>query len=388
MSIPIQILLVEDMPDDAFLILRELQRAGYEPEWTRVDSARSLMEALPAASWDVITCDWTIPGFGAEPALRIIQDHHIDTPVIIVSGEVDEETAVRALKGGANDFVSKHRLARLVPAIEREMREAGERAGRRNAEADIRHSEANLRAILNNSLQSFVLVDSKGNIRAFNQIASVTTEIVFGARALAAGADLFSFVPKSQHVLAREEFARALAGEVVVSERCFNGVDGDRHWFEINHIPIRENDAVTGVCVSALDITRHRKVEEALRRSEQRLRTALMAAQVVAWEWNIDCDELVYSESPDLGLAASPPLTFSEVLEAIDPADREHVATAVRASLADGRELETQFHIQCRNGSLKFVEQRGSVLRDESGRTVGVAGIAGIAAPARARRKK
>ena len=148
MSKPLRVLLIEDSDDDAELLLHELRRGGYAPEWQRVDTAPALDAALAAQEWDLVTCDYVMPQFGALAALRHIRDSGIDVPVIIVSGQVGEEVAVAAMKAGAHDYISKHRMTRLVPAIERELEEARERTARRRAEATLLESERRYRELV------------------------------------------------------------------------------------------------------------------------------------------------------------------------------------------------------------------------------------------------
>jgi response regulator RpfG family c-di-GMP phosphodiesterase len=123
-KIPIKLLLVEDSDDDAQLILRELQRGEYSVEFERVETAENLRAALTRQTWDLIISDYSLPQFNAPAALALLQDMGIDLPFIIASGTIGEETAISALKAGAHDFVIKGNLARLIPAIEREMRDA------------------------------------------------------------------------------------------------------------------------------------------------------------------------------------------------------------------------------------------------------------------------
>lgn len=145
---PLRVLLIEDSDDDAELLLHELRRGGYEPEWRRVDTASALTAALAGSEWDVVTCDYVMPQFGALQALTRIRESGVDVPVIIVSGQVGEEVAVAAMKAGAHDYVSKHRMTRLVAAIERELLEARERRGRRRAEATLLESEQRYRELV------------------------------------------------------------------------------------------------------------------------------------------------------------------------------------------------------------------------------------------------
>jgi signal transduction histidine kinase len=119
------VLLVEDSENDAELILREIRRGGRPLHSVRIQDAQAFEDALAREPWDAVVCDWSLPGFSAHAALAAMQARGLDLPFIIVSGTVDEESAVEALHAGAHDFVG--RLARLVPAIERELREAASR---------------------------------------------------------------------------------------------------------------------------------------------------------------------------------------------------------------------------------------------------------------------
>ena len=117
----------------------ELARAGLNPEATRVETPEAFAEALDGGgqSWDVVIADYRLPGWSGLRALDMMQERAIDLPFIIVSGAIGEETAVDAMKAGAHDYVLKDNLVRLVPAIERERREAGLRRERRQALASL-----------------------------------------------------------------------------------------------------------------------------------------------------------------------------------------------------------------------------------------------------------
>ncbi len=138
MTRPLRVLLVEDSADDALLLARELRRGGYALQMTRVETADDMHAALTDQTWDVVIADYNLPHFSALAALQIVRQTGLDLPFLIASGAVGEEMAVDALRAGARDFILKDRLSRLLPAIERELGEAEERARRREAEARYR----------------------------------------------------------------------------------------------------------------------------------------------------------------------------------------------------------------------------------------------------------
>lgn len=148
MSKPIRVLIIEDSDDDTTLLVRELERGGYQTAFLRVETAEAMRTALKTQAWDVIISDYAIPHFGGLGALRIFKEEQLDIPFIIVSGTIGEDIAVAAMKAGAHDYVMKRNLPRLVPAIERELREAEERRARRRAEEALQKKEEHHKAVI------------------------------------------------------------------------------------------------------------------------------------------------------------------------------------------------------------------------------------------------
>ncbi len=140
-------LVVDDNPDDATLILRQLSRAGLVVTSTRADTAPGVEAALAERIPDVVISDYNMPGFRAEDALEQVRARDADIPFILVSGQVGEEKAAALMRAGVRDFVLKDRLTRLAPAVQRELREAADRRQRRRAEAALRDSEERFRLL-------------------------------------------------------------------------------------------------------------------------------------------------------------------------------------------------------------------------------------------------
>jgi len=141
MGKPLRVLIVEDSEDDALLLIFELRRGDYSPVAKRVETVEALQRALEEQTWDVVISDYVLPGFSGLEALRLVRKSGLDLPFIVVSGKIGEDTAVQAMKEGANDYLIKGNISRLVPAIEREMQEAEVRRKRREAEAALVRSE-------------------------------------------------------------------------------------------------------------------------------------------------------------------------------------------------------------------------------------------------------
>ena len=124
MSMPLEVLLIEDHEDDAILIDRCLVRGGYQPRIHRVETEPELREALGARRWDIILSDYVLPRFSCERALEVVRESGLDIPCIALSGTVNEETILSVLRSGARDYVMKDNLARLPSAVGRELKEA------------------------------------------------------------------------------------------------------------------------------------------------------------------------------------------------------------------------------------------------------------------------
>lgn len=142
---PLRALLVEDSPDDAALLVRELERGGYEVTAARVDTADGLRGALRDAEWDILLADYSMPHFRGTDALSMARSAGYDLPFIFVSGTIGEDVAVEAMKGGANDYVIKGNLKRLVPAVARELSDAAVRRERKRIEEERRRVQEALR---------------------------------------------------------------------------------------------------------------------------------------------------------------------------------------------------------------------------------------------------
>ena len=275
---PLRLLYIEDSEDDALLVIREISAHGFEPAVRRVETPEALREALEAGPWDLVLSDYNLPGFSGAEALAIVRSHDPDLPFIIISGAIGEETAVRALKAGAHDFVIKGNLARLVPAIERELRDA---AARRHAGETRRALGARddlLRALVDASPAGILVVGSDGEVRVRNDAAGT----MFGhgrEDPLRDGAPAPAAL--------RDVLARVLGGESVQQEHLtWSGADGQRVELEVSAGPIRDPvDGVTGAVLVAIDVTQRMDLEAQLRQA-QKLEAVGRLAGGVAHDFN------------------------------------------------------------------------------------------------------
>ncbi|MBD1933431.1 MULTISPECIES: hybrid sensor histidine kinase/response regulator [Cyanophyceae] len=164
MKLELRVLIVEDSEEDAELLIYELKSGDYHPIYERVDTADGFIAALDKQHWDIVIADYSMPCFSAPAALSLLQENKLDIPFIIVSGTIGEEMAVDAMKAGASDYVMKGNLARLIPAVERELREALQRQKRREAEQALREKEERFRSLIENALDIITVVSPDGNV--------------------------------------------------------------------------------------------------------------------------------------------------------------------------------------------------------------------------------
>lgn len=172
---PLRVLLVEDNEDDAILLVRELRRAGWRPDWARVETEEELRRALVGPPWDIIIADHSLPRYSGLSALRLVRESGSDVPFLVVSGTIDEELAVELMRAGAQDYIMKGNLARLLPAIEREIEEAGERRRRRRAEEAL-GVEADVSGALVRVAD--VMITSPDETELLQQLCRAATEVL------------------------------------------------------------------------------------------------------------------------------------------------------------------------------------------------------------------
>ena len=264
----LRVLLVEDSPTDAKLVIQELRRTGCLVEFARVETAQAMRAALEERPWDLIVSDWSMPNFSAPAALAILKEKGLDLPFIIVSGTIGEDNAVDAMRTGAHDYVLKDKLGRLAPAVERELRECRERQARRQAEDALRQSESRFRRLAESGIVGIVVADVLGDIHDANE-ASLR---MFGyVREEIAGLKWPTMTPPDQGPLAAQMI------EQLVKEGAAHPRETEIYRKDGSRAPVLLGAAMLEppLCiVFVADLSERKRAEEALQRTEAQLRHA------------------------------------------------------------------------------------------------------------------
>lgn len=172
MTVPLRVLIVEDSEDDAELVVSELRGGTHDVTFERVDTATAMNAALDKQTWDIVIADYRMPHFSGTDALKLLQGRGLDLPFIIVSGTMGEDMAVAAMRAGAHDYIMKGNLKRLVPAVERELRESAVRKERRRAEETLRQSEERYRTLAEAAQDAIFIVDRDRRLLYVNSFAA------------------------------------------------------------------------------------------------------------------------------------------------------------------------------------------------------------------------
>jgi PAS domain S-box-containing protein len=268
-------LIVEDVEQDAILLVRALTRGGYDVTFDRVETREAMLSALESREWDVILSDYSLPRFSAPAALELTAELGLDLPFIIVSGTVNEDIAVESLHAGAHDFMAKGKLGRLIPAIERELRDAALRAERARMQREMDEAREHLDAVLSFAPVFILAVDREGRIRFINRT------FPHHQRDQVIGSSWLDYLPEEDHPRLRVLLDHVLeVGVPQTFEVSQYRADGPAVWFTCVMGPIRHGANIVGAVITAQDITDLKQSQERLRVSDRMASVGALAAGV------------------------------------------------------------------------------------------------------------
>jgi PAS domain S-box-containing protein len=285
MGKPIHILIIEDSEDDTQLLLRELRRGGYDPIAERVDTAEAMKSALGQTHWDLIVSDYIMPRFSGLAALNILMEKEFDVPFIIVSGNIGEDIAVNAMRAGVHDYIIKGNLTRLVPAVERELRDAETRRERRRTEEQLKESRQKLFETLETINEGFFTLDGEWR---FSYINAEAARLWKKPREELLGRSLWDIAPMAADSVFDEQYHRAIREQMPVMFEALSPLLGI--WVEVRAYPNKD-----GLAVYFHDISDRKETESrinitnnllALYASKQERREYLDAAVELILAWS------------------------------------------------------------------------------------------------------
>ena len=382
MTSPLRILLVEDSTQDAELIQELLEADHFVCEVTRVQTRAEFLAALEDGGFDLVLSDYKLPSFDGLSALKLTLNAHPDLPFIFVSG-FGEEIAIEALTSGAKDYVLKTGLSRLVPAVQRALREARERAERKKPE------EALLRILLlEDSVQDAELIQELLEADHFVcEVTRVQTRAEFLAALEDGGFDLIladyklpSFDGLSALKLALSArpdlpfiFVSGFGEEIAIEALTSGATD-----YILKTRLSRLVPSVQRALREARERAERKKAEEALRRSETYLAEAQRIAHVGWWERDLSTNHVSVSDEGCRIFGVQPldlPDWRERWLQLIHPDDRPRAAEAAAAALRGSRRYDIEYRVARPDGAVRIVHSQGDVTWDELGRPLRQFGV-------------
>ncbi|NMC80507.1 MAG: PAS domain-containing protein, partial [Chloroflexi bacterium] len=379
MGIPLRALLVEDSEDDAFLLLRELQRGGFNVIHERVDTAKDMLAALNAQFWDIVFADYSMPHFNGLEALALLQQHQRPEPLILISGTIGEEVAVEAMKAGAQDYLLKDNLTRLIPAIQRTLRETQEHRARQQAEMALKASEERFHRFAENA-QDILYIYRVAEPRGLEYISPAIYHITgYTPEEFYKDPDLGAQIAHPEDL---ELLAKIPQNDSSNSELRLRYIhkEGRAIWIEHRNVLITDEAgrliAVEGI---ARDITERIAAERALIASEEKFRQLAENLREVFWIHELDGDKTIYVSPAYEEIWGRTRQSLyqdgASFLEGVHPDDKARVTAAYQRSRQNGI-FDEEYRILHPNGSVRWLWGRTFPITNEAGQIVRIAGIA------------
>src|SRR5450759_1359703 len=371
---PVKVLIIEDSEDDAKLALLALRRGGFDPTHRRVQTAAELESALAEGGWDTVISDFNMPGFTGMDALRILRSTGLDIPFILISGTIGEDTAVSAMKAGASDYVMKKSLARLAPALERELKETQMRAAHRRAQAALTDSEKRFRQMAENIRDVFFLLDADGTSMlyispAYEEVSGRTCESLY-----ANPESWIEAIHQDDRASTYEKYKKGmLAGNAEFEYRIVRP-DGSIRWIKLRGFPVRDDAGnlvrITGV---AEDITERKRAEEAREHREAELQESQRIARIGSWTWTPATGVVTWSDGLDHVLArdrALPAPSFETLPKFYTPESWQRLGAAIARTLDTGASYDLELEMIRADGAACWTATRGEAIRGPDGTVV------------------
>jgi PAS domain S-box-containing protein len=385
MSEPLNVLLLEDEPNDTELVLRALRQAGFQPEWHRVDTEQAFRDKLNAGL-DIILSDYEMPLFNAPQALDLLKQSGIDIPFIIISGTIGEDVAVEMMRKGATDYLLKDRLARLGISVRQALEQGRWRRERNKASAALMESKRFLQSTLNALTSHIAILDEKGTIIEVNAAWDhFARENDFKGTRRGVGDNYLELCDASRGRFSEEAAPVAAGIRAVMSGECSEfqleypcHSPQEQRWFVVRVTQFGGEGPVR-VVVAHENITERKLTEDALRESEERFRQIAENIQEVFWIRDVARGKVLYI-SPAYeriwGRSSESLLSAPQSwLEAIHPEDRARVHHAMLTKQMAGA-YEEEYRILRPDGAQCWIRDRAFPVSNAAGEAYRMVGVA------------
>jgi len=365
----LRILIVDDSPEDAALIVRQLQQE-FSPSYERVETAETMGAALDKGGWHLVISDYVMPRFSGLAALQLLQQRDLDIPFIMVSGQMGEDAAVESMRAGAHDYLIKDNLARLAPAIQRELNEAVVRRERSLAEDALNATEARFQCLVEQSLVGIFMLQHD----VFTYVNPKFAE-TFGYRQdeLTECRTLLDLVARDEQMRVMTQFLRPLQDGSLSVHFFFRGRRSDQATIELEvngtRTQLNGKPAIIG---TLLDITERKKAEEELSKLWQAVEQSPVSVVITDTMGKIEYVNPRFSEvtgySEDELIGQTPGILKSGTM------GREFYQNLWQ-TISSGREWHGELHNRKKNGELFWESGSISAVKNSEGRITHFVGV-------------
>lgn len=365
----LKILFIEDDHADYVLAYRYLVRQGLDCHCERVDRLDALARELDSGDWDLVLSDCSLPQLHVADALRMVQERRLDLPFILLSGVIGEEDAVDLLKAGAEDFVSKENLSRLVPALERALREVRQRQAKQEAERHLASLMSNLPGMAYRCRNDRLWTMEFASDGACQLLGYTPEELVANTRV--AYADLI-YADDRERVWTEVQAAIRVGAAFRVDYRIIHR-DGSIRWvLDQGHLVTPSGEEPGALEGFVMDVSDRHRAYERLAESEERFKLAVEGASEGLWDWNQESGSIYYSPrwKSMLGFTqAEIGDTLDEWRTRVHPDDLPGAEREVQVCMEGGRDhLEVTFRLRHKSGAYVWILSRGRIVRAADGR--------------------
>ena len=370
-STAINILIVEDLQDDADMVLAELRKSGFDPKWKRVETEPDFLDEIKNLP-DVILSDYSMPQFNGLRAAELLQKSGLDIPFILISGTVGEDVAVAAMKHGATDYLLKDRIARLGIAVEHALEQKRLRDESNRVEDERRASEARYRTLFDHAPDGIVIANPNSYYLDANasicRMLGYTRDEFIGLHAsnIVAPSEIKNIASALSTIKSRTDYHR---------EWQFRRKNGSVFPAEVMATAMPDGNLLGMI----RDITERKQSEQELNIAHEKMRQLLAHSPAVIYTLKIDGETItpvVVSDNIErlLGFIAEEASTYNWWVDHLHPEDRERVLSTLQMALTqNGYSME--YRILHKDGTYRWVEDNNRLLRDTDGRPNFMVGV-------------